>query len=39
MYYVDGLTVDEIGRIEGIRHQIISKSIGTAMKKIKKCFP
>ena len=39
MYYVDGMTVDEIGRIEGIRHQNISKSIGSAMKKIKKFFP
>ena len=39
MYYVGGMTVDEIGRIEGIRHQNISKSIGSAMKKIKKFFP
>ena len=39
MYYVDGMTVDEIGRIEGIRHQNISKSIGSAMKKINKIFP
>lgn len=39
MYYVDGMTVDEIGRIEGIRHQNISKSIGSAIKKIKKFFP
>ena len=39
MYYIDGMTVDEIGRIEGIRHQNISKSIGSAMKKIKKFFP
>ena len=39
MYHVGGMTVDEIGRIEGIRHQNISKSIGSAMKKIKKFFP
>ena len=39
MYYVGGMTVDEIGRIEGSRHQNISKSIGSAMKKIKKFFP
>ena len=39
MYYIDGMTVDEIGRIEGIRHQNISKSIGSAMKKMKKLFP
>ena len=39
MYYIDGMTVDEIGRIEDIRHQNISKSIGSAMKKIKKFFP
>lgn len=38
MYYVDGMTVDEIGRIEGISHQNISKSIGAAMKKIKNIF-
>lgn len=39
MYFVDGMTVDEIGRIEGISHQNISKSIGAAMKKIKNIFP
>ena len=39
MYHVGGMTVDEIGRIEGIRHQNISKSIGSAMKKIKNFFP
>ena len=39
MYYVGGMTVDEIGRLEGIRHQNISKSISSAMKKIKKFFP
>lgn len=36
MYYVDGLTIDEIGEIEGISHQNVSKSILTAEKKIKK---
>lgn len=39
MYFVDGMTIDEIGEIEGISHQNISKSIGAAMKKIKKLFP
>ena len=39
MYFADGMTVDEIGRIEGISHQNISKSIGAAMKKIKNIFP
>ena len=39
MYFVDGMTIDEIGEIEGISHQNISKSIGSAMKKIKKIFP
>ena len=39
MYFVDGMTVDEIGRIEGISHQNISKSIGSAMKKIKNIYP
>ena len=39
MYFVDGMTVDEIGTAEGVSHQNISKSIGSAMKKIKKIFP
>ena len=39
MYFVDGMTIDEIGEIEGISHQNISKSIGAAMKKMKKLFP
>ena len=39
MYFVDGMTVDEIGAAEGVSHQNISKSIGSAMKKIKKFFP
>ena len=38
MYFVDGMTVDEIGTAEGVSHQNISKSIGSAMKKIKKFF-
>ena len=36
MYEVDGLTLDEIGEIEGVDHQRISKSILAAKKKIKK---
>lgn len=39
MYYVDGMTIDEIGEVEGVSHQNISKSIGSALKKIKKLFP
>lgn len=39
MYFVDGMTIDEIGNAEGVSHQNVSKSIGTAMKKIKKSFP
>lgn len=39
MYFVDGMTIDEIGEVEGVSHQNISKSIGSAMKKIKKIFP
>ena len=39
MYYVDGMTIDEIGAVERISHQNISKSIGSALKKIKKLFP
>ena len=38
MYEVDGLTLDEIGEIEGVDHQRISKSILAAKKKIKKTF-
>ena len=38
MYFVDGMTVDEIGTAEGVSHQNISKSIGAAMKKMKKLF-
>ena len=36
MYHVDGLTIDEIGEIEGISHQNVSKSILAAERKIKK---
>lgn len=39
MYHVDGLTIDEIGEIEGISHQNVSKSIIAAEKKIKKFSP
>ena len=39
LYFVDGMTVDEIGTAEGVSHQNISKSIGSAMKKIKNIFP
>lgn len=39
MYEVDGMTIDEIGEVEGVDHQRISKSILAAKKKIKKIFP
>ncbi len=39
MYLIDGMTIDEIGELEGISHQNVSKSISSAMKKIKKIFP
>lgn len=39
MYFVDRMTVDEIGAAEGVSHQNISKSIGAAIKKMKKLFP
>ena len=38
MYEVDGMTIDEIGEVEGVDHQRISKSILAAKKKIKKSF-
>ena len=38
MYEVDGMTIDEIGEVEGVDHQRISKSIIAAKKKIKKNF-
>ena len=39
MYHVEGLTIDEIGEVEGISHQNVSKSILAAEKKIKKFSP
>ena len=33
------VTMEEIGEREGISHQNVSKSIGAAMKKIRKSFP
>ena len=38
MYYIDGMTVDEIGEKEGVSHQAASLSITTAIRKIKKYF-
>ena len=38
MYYVDRMTVDEIGEKEGVSHQAASLSITTAIRKIKKYF-
>ena len=39
MYEVDGMTIDQIGDVEGVDHQRISKSIKAVKKKIKKNFP
>lgn len=39
MYFVEEMTMEEIGEREGISHQNVSKSIGAAMKKIRKTFP
>lgn len=36
MYEVERKTIDEIGDLEGVDHQRISKSILSAKKKIKK---
>lgn len=36
MYYVDGMTIDEIGEKEGVSHQAVSLNIQSAIKKIKK---
>lgn len=36
MYYVDGMTIDEIGEKEGVSHQAVSLNIQSAVKKIKK---
>ena len=38
MYYVNGITIDQIGVLEGISHQNVSKSIRQAVRKIKKLF-
>ena len=38
MYYVNGMTIDQIGVLEGISHQNVSKSIRQAVRKIKKLF-
>lgn len=38
MYFVEEMTMEEIGEREGISHQNVSKSIGAAMKKIRKSF-
>ncbi len=38
MYFVDGMTVDEIGGKEGVSHQAISLSITRTIRKIKKYF-
>ena len=38
MYYVDGMTVDEIGAAEGVSHQAVSLNIAAAIRKIKKYF-
>ena len=39
MYYVEGMTIDEIGEVEGISYQNVSRSINAAEKKIKKFSP
>ena len=38
MYYVDGMTVDEVGAAEGVSHQAVSLNIAAAIRKIKKYF-
>lgn len=38
MYYVQGMSVEEISAAEGAAHQNVSKSIRAAWKKIKKIF-
>lgn len=38
MYFVDGMTIDEIGKVEGVSHQAISLNITAAIRKIKKYF-
>ena len=39
LHYVDRLDTYEIGRLEGVSHQAICKSIGKAEEKIEKNFP
>lgn len=39
MYFVEEMTMEEIGEREGISHQNVSKSICSAMKKIKNIYP
>lgn len=39
LYFIDDMCLGEIGAIEGISHQNISKSIIAAIKKVKKFFP
>lgn len=39
LYFMDKMCTGEIGAIEGVSHQNISKSIIAAIKKIKKIFP
>lgn len=36
MYYVDGLTQEQIAKIEQVSQQMVQKSIQSAEKKIKK---
>lgn len=36
LYHVEGLTLEEIARAEGVTHQNVSKSIFRAKKKVKK---
>ena len=38
MYYVDGMTIDEIGAAEGVSHQAVSLNSAAAIRKIKKYF-
>ena len=38
MYFVDGMTIDEIGAAEGVSHQAVSLNIAAAIRKIKKYF-
>ena len=38
MYYVDGMTIDEIGSAEGVSHQAVSLNIAATIRKIKKYF-